>query len=52
MCGFSPIPYLVHMRLRAGDDIYGYDSVLLSTTVVRRARMAPDIPVTKPVRIN
>ena len=30
----------------------GYDSVLLSTTVVRGEGIAPEIPVTKSVRIN
>ena len=41
----------VFMSVRAGD-VNGYDSLLLCTTVVCGEGRAPEIPVTKSVRVN
>ena len=43
---------LVFWGVHAGGAMNGYNSVLLSTTVVRGRGRAPEIPVSKSVRIN
>ena len=40
-----------YASVRAGD-VNGYDSLPLSTTVVRGEGRAPEISLTKPVRVN